>query len=204
MFEVDDGDYRDIVTELSELLDVRDLMNVQVRRLSLGERMKMEILAALIHRPDILFLDEPTIGLDLLSQQKIREFLKIYNERQKTTVIITSHYMADIEALCDRAMIINQGHLVYDGKLGEINQLFGRRKLLSVKTARPADTKKLFAYGIVREQNAAGAVLEVSQEHIQEVVTAILSSLKIDDCTVTEIPIKENIARFYPQEAVMP
>ena len=204
MFEVDDGDYRDIVTELSELLDVRDLMNVQVRRLSLGERMKMEILAALIHRPDILFLDEPTIGLDLLSQQKIREFLKIYNERQKTTVIITSHYMADIEALCDRAMIINQGHLVYDGKLGEINQLFGRRKLLSVKTARPANTKKLSAYGIVREQNAAGAVLEVSQEHIQEVVTAILSSLQIEDFTVTEIPIEENIARFYQKEAVMP
>lgn len=112
--------------------------------------------------------------------------------------------MADIEALCDRAMIINQGHLVYDGKLGEINQLFGRRKLLSVKTARPADTKKLSAYGIVREQNAAGAVLEVSQEHIQEVVTAILSSLQIEDFTVTEIPIEENIARFYQKEAVMP
>ncbi len=101
IYGVGDADYRNVVEELSELLDVRQLLNVQVRRLSLGERMKMEILAALIHRPVILFLDEPTIGLDILSQQKIREFLKTYNEQWKTTVIITSHYLADIEALCN-------------------------------------------------------------------------------------------------------
>ena len=112
IFDVPDGEYRRTVEELSELLDVKDLMNVQVRRLSLGERMKMEILAALIHRPDILFLDEPTIGLDILSQQKIRDFLKTYNEQTKTTVILTSHYMRDIEELCRRAVIINQGQLV--------------------------------------------------------------------------------------------
>lgn len=109
IFDVPDGEYRRTVEELSELLDVKDLMNVQVRRLSLGERMKMEILAALIHRPDILFLDEPTIGLDILSQQKIRDFLKTYNEQTKTTVILTSHYMRDIEELCRRAVIIIRG-----------------------------------------------------------------------------------------------
>ena len=103
--QVPDGEYRRTVEELSELLDVKDLMNVQVRRLSLGERMKMEILAALIHRPDILFLDEPTIGLDILSQQKIRDFLKTYNEQTKTTVILTSHYMRDIEELCRSCLL---------------------------------------------------------------------------------------------------
>jgi ABC-2 type transport system ATP-binding protein len=197
IFGVDDWAYRDIVTELSELLDVKELLNVQVRRLSLGERMKMEILAALIHRPDILFLDEPTIGLDILSQKKIRDFLKIYNEQWKTTVIITSHYMADIEALCDRAVIINQGVLVYDGKLGEVNQLLGKRKLLSVKTSAAVEAGDWAAFGLVREVSDAGAVLEVPQEKVREVLAVILSGMPVEDFTVTEIPIEESIARFY-------
>ena len=204
IFGVDDGAYRDIITELSELLDVKELLNVQVRRLSLGERMKMEILAALIHRPDILFLDEPTIGLDILSQNKIREFLKIYNEQWKTTVIITSHYMADIEALCDRAVIINQGQLVYDGKLGDINQLLGKKKLLSLKTSAMVDAHSWEKYGLVREVSAVGAVLEVPQEKVRESLAAILSGLPVEDFTVTEIPIEESIARFYQKEVVMP
>lgn len=204
IFGVDDGVYRDIIIELSELLDVKELLNVQVRRLSLGERMKMEILAALIHRPDILFLDEPTIGLDILSQKKIREFLKIYNEQWKTTIIITSHYMADIEALCDRAIIINQGQLVYDGKLGDINQLLGKRKLLSVKTSGAVELEAWKAFGMVREVSSAGAVLEVPQEKVKEVLAAILSGLQVEDFTVTEIPIEESIARFYQKEVVMP
>jgi ABC-2 type transport system ATP-binding protein len=197
IFGVDDWAYRDIVTELSELLDVKELLNVQVRRLSLGERMKMEILAALIHRPDILFLDEPTIGLDILSQKKIRDFLKIYNEQWKTTVIITSHYMADIEALCDMAVIINQGVLVYDGKLGEVNQLLGKRKLLSVKTSAAVEAGDWAAFGSVREVSDAGAVLEVPQEKVREVLAVILSGMPVEDFTVTEIPIEESIARFY-------
>ena len=204
IFGVDDGPYRDIVTRLSEMLEVKELLNVQVRRLSLGERMKMEILAALIHRPDILFLDEPTIGLDILSQKKIREFVKVCNEQWKITVIITSHYMADIEALCDRAVIINQGQLVYDGKLGEVNQLMGKRKLLTVKTSATVEAGQWEAYGPVREVSAAGAVLEVSQEKVQEVLTAILSGLPVEDFTVTEIPIEESIAWFYRKEVVTP
>ena len=204
IFGVDDGPYRDIVTRLSEMLEVKELLNVQVRRLSLGERMKMEILAALIHRPEILFLDEPTIGLDILSQKKIREFLKVCNEQWKITVIITSHYMADIEALCDRAVIINQGQLVYDGKLGEVNQLMGKRKLLTVKTSATVEAGQWEAYGPVREVSAAGAVLEVSQEKVQEVLTAILSGLPVEDFTVTEIPIEESIAWFYRKEVVTP
>ena len=204
IFGIDDGTYRDIVTELSELLDVKELLNVQVRRLSLGERMKMEILAALLHRPDILFLDEPTIGLDILSQKKIREFLKIYNEQWKTTVIITSHYMADIEALCDRTVIINQGQLVYDGKLGNINQLLGKRKLLSLKTSASVDTDVWKQFGLVREVSAVGAVLEVPQDKVKESLAAILSGLPVEDFTVTEIPIEESIARFYQKEVVMP
>ena len=200
IFGVEDGPYRDIVTELSELLDVRELLNVQVRRLSLGERMKMEILAALIHRPDILFLDEPTIGLDILSGQKIREFLKIYNEQWKTTVIITSHHMADIQALCQKAVIKNQGRLVYDGRLADINTFLGKRKLIHVKTSSPVAQEEWVSYGQVREMDAAGAVLEVEQDKVRDTLGAILSGLHVEDFTVTEIPLEESIARFYQKE----
>ena len=200
IFDVPDGEYRRTVEELSELLDVKDLMNVQVRRLSLGERMKMESLAALIHRPDILFLDEPTIGLDILSQQKIRDFLKTYNEQTKTTVILTSHYMRDIEELCRRAVIINQGQLVYDGTLADINHRMGDRKLLSLKSIEPVPREHLSLFGRVREYHGREAVLEVPKGKIKETASAILSLLPVEDFTVTEIPLEESIALFFQKE----
>lgn len=200
IFDVPDGEYRRTVEELSELLDVKDLMNVQVRRLSLGERMKMEILAALIHRPDILFLDEPTIGLDILSQQKIRDFLKTYNEQTKTTVILTSHSMRDIEELCRRAVIINQGQLVYDGTLADINHRMGDRKLLSLKSIEPVPREHLSLFGRVREYHGREAVLEVPKGKIKETASAILSLLPVEDFTVTEIPLEESIALFFQKE----
>ena len=200
IFDVPDGEYRRTVEELSELLDVKDLMNVQVRRLSLGERRKMEILAALIHRPDILFLDEPTIGLDILSQQKIRDFLKTYNEQTKTTVILTSHYMRDIEELCRRAVIINQGQLVYDGTLADINHRMGDRKLLSLKSIEPVPREHLSLFGRVREYHGREAVLEVPKGKIKETASAILSLLPVEDFTVTEIPLEESIALFFQKE----
>lgn len=200
IFDVPDGEYRRTVEELSELLDVKDLMNVQVRRLSLGERMKMEILAALIHRPDILFLDEPTIGLDILSQQKIRDFLKTYNEQTKTTVILTSHYMRDIEELCRRAVIINQGQLVYDGTLADINHRMGDRKLLSLKSIEPVLREHLSLFGRVREYHGREAILEVPKGKIKETASAILSLLPVEDFTVTEIPLEESIALFFQKE----
>ena len=200
IFDVPDGEYRRTVEELSELLDVKDLMNVQVRRLSLGERMKMDILAALIHRPDILFLDEPTIGLDILSQQKIRDFLKTYNEQTKTTVILTSHYMRDIEELCRRAVIINQGQLVFDGTLADINHRMGDRKLLSLKSIEPVLREHLSLFGRVREYHGREAVLEVPKGKIKETASAILSLLPVEDFTVTEIPLEESISLFFQKE----
>lgn len=200
IFDVPDGEYRRTVEELSELLDVKDLMNVQVRRLSLGERMKMEILAALIHRPDILFLDEPTIGLDILSQQKIRDFLKTYNEQTKTTVILISHYMRDIEELCRRAVIINQGQLVFDGTLADINHRMGDRKLLSLKSIEPVLREHLSLFGRVREYHGREAVLEVPKGKIKETASAILSLLPVEDFTVTEIPLEESISLFFQKE----
>ena len=121
IYDIDDGAYSRTLDELSELLDVRDKMGIQVRNLSLGERMKMELLAALLHKPTVLFLDEPTIGLDIIAQKKIRDFLRYYNEQEKLTVMLTSHYMEDIEALCPRSIVISHGRLVYDGKTESIS-----------------------------------------------------------------------------------
>ena len=200
MFDVDDSQYRKTVEELAELLDVKDLMNVQVRRLSLGERMKMEILAALIHRPEILFLDEPTIGLDIISQQKIRDFLQYYNEQTNTTIILTSHYMRDIEALCKRALIINKGQLVYDGSLLDINHLMGDKRLLTIKSQNMLTKEMLAAYGKVREIQGGEAVLEIPKETLKHIATAILSSLPVEDFTITEIPLEESIGHIFRSE----
>ena len=200
IFDVDDGEYRKTVEELAELLDVKDLMNVQVRRLSLGERMKMEILASLIHRPRILFLDEPTIGLDILSQQKIRDFLRYYNEQTKTTIILTSHYMRDIEELCSRAVIINQGQLVCDGQLADLGHLMGDSKLLTLMGIRNLKKEQLAPYGRVRELAGARAVLEVPRPALKETASAILSTLPVQDFTVTDIPLEESIALMFQKE----
>jgi ABC-2 type transport system ATP-binding protein len=116
IYDISDKDYNDTVDELSELLEVKELLDVQVRKLSLGERMKMELLAALLHRPKVIFLDEPTIGLDMIAQKNIRDFLKYYNRQEKITIMLTSHYLEDIKALCRRTIVINNGSLIYDGR----------------------------------------------------------------------------------------
>src|SRR5438477_710859 len=121
-----------VVDELSELLRVKDKLNVMVRELSLGERMKLELIAALLHQPKVLFLDEPTIGLDVVSQKTVREFLRAYNARRKTTILLTSHYMADIQALCRRVIIIDHGTIFFDGELADVLDRFADFKLITI------------------------------------------------------------------------
>ncbi len=200
IFGVEDQEYIRTVEELAELLEVKELMGVQVRRLSLGERMKMEILAALIHRPDILFLDEPTIGLDIVSQQKIRDFLRYYNEQEKTTIILTSHYMRDIEELCRRAVIISKGQVVYDGMLSEINHLMGDKKVLTLKFSGIVSGEQISPFGRVRELKEKEAVLEVPKDTLREVMTAVLSGFPVEDFTVTEVPLEESISLIFRKE----
>lgn len=130
IYEIDDVDYRKTLDKLSEYLDVREILNIQVRRLSLGERMKLELIASLLHHPNVIFLDEPTIGLDLVAQKTIRNFLKYYNEQEKATIILTSHYMKDIEELCKRTIVINRGTIVYDGKAADISRTLREKNLI--------------------------------------------------------------------------
>jgi ABC-2 type transport system ATP-binding protein len=132
IYEVSDGDFKNNLDELVNLLDIGDILDIQVRKLSLGQRMKCELVAALLHKPKVLFLDEPTIGLDVVAQKNIRDFIKKYNQEKKTTIILTSHYMEDISQLCQRVIIINLGEIVYDGDLQALVNKYAPYKLLTV------------------------------------------------------------------------
>ena len=202
IYEVDVDAYRRTLDELTDLLDVRGLLQVQVRRLSLGERMKMELIAALLHRPEILYLDEPTIGLDILSQRSIRDFLKYYNEQTRTTLLLTSHYTADIEALCPRSIIINHGNVVFDGPLAEVSEVFGHKKLVALKAQRDLTAAELAAFGTVRACQHNTALLEVERDGLQPCLQQLFGALPVVDLDVKDIPLEEGIAYFYQKAGV--
>lgn len=197
IYDVDDRQYRAVIDELTELLDVKEQVHVQVRRLSLGERMKMELIAALIHRPEILFLDEPTIGLDLLSQRKIRDFLKYYNEQTHTTVILTSHYMQDIQELCKNVVIINEGVVVYDGSLQHVNDIMGNKKRLVFKLARKIPAEQLRRYGELYNVQGDEVTFEVDHAAVNACASRVLQELPVVDFNVSDVPIEEGISMFY-------
>lgn len=197
IYEIEDKVYVRTLEELVELLDVGELLKVQVRRLSLGERMKMELIAALIHKPKVIFLDEPTIGLDIISQKKIREFLKYYNNQNKTTIILTSHYMNDIEDMCKRSIIINQGTVIYDDELRKVNELFSQRKLIKIKLNQYVDKLKLETFGTLKKYEEMSAVLEVNKDDVKECSKIILDSLPVIDFTIEDIPIEEGVSLLY-------
>lgn len=197
IYDIDDKKYNSVLAELTELLDVKEQVHIQVRRLSLGERMKMELIAALIHQPEILFLDEPTIGLDLLSQKKIRDFLKYYNEQTKTTVILTSHYMQDIEALCKSVVIINAGTVVYDGTLKHVNDIMGNKKRLVLQLAEKVSLEQLQRYGNVCEAKDYEVTFEVGHAEVNTCASAMLQELPVLDFNVSDVPIEEGISLFY-------
>jgi ABC-2 type transport system ATP-binding protein len=199
IYEIGEESFRRTLDELVDLLDVRSLLKVQVRRLSLGERMKMELIASLLHRPRVLLLDEPTIGLDILSQRRIRDFIRYYNEQTGTTVVLTSHYMSDIEALCRRTVLINRGVIVYDGALARVNDLFNARKILRLELESPVGEDVLSRYGDVKSCEGLTATLEIDRDRVRQVSRSILDTLPVADFTMADIPIEDGIANLYLQ-----
>jgi ABC-2 type transport system ATP-binding protein len=197
IYELDRDEYRRTLEELVELFGVQDLLKVQVRRLSLGERMKMEITAALLHRPEVLFLDEPTIGLDLLSQRAIRALVRTLNERQGTTVMLTSHYLSDIEELCERVILINSGEIVYDGPLAGVNATLAERKVVKLVFSDPVGREALESYGGLRELDGLEATFDVERAQVRDFSRRALGELPVADLTIEEVPLEEGIARLY-------
>jgi ABC-2 type transport system ATP-binding protein len=163
----------------------------------------MELIAALIHKPKLIFLDEPTIGLDILSQKKIREFFKYYNREKKATIILTSHYIADIEDLCKRSIIINQGRIVYDGDLQGVNEVFAQSKVIKLQLSVPVSQKILATFGHVREQaDELTVTLEVPRVELKERSKAILDRLPVVDFNIEDIPVEDGIALLFQKQGV--
>lgn len=200
IYEIGHKEYEETVSLLTELLDVKHLLNIQVRRLSLGERMKMEIIAALLHKPKVILLDEPTIGLDIISQKNIRDFLKKYNRETKTTVMLTSHYVKDIEDLCKRAVVINKGGIVYDGSLDGINEFFVEKKILKVQSSEKVSRDYFDSMGHIREYDGFTVTLEVEKRHVNSVSKALLDTLPVVDLNIEDIPLEEGIERLYKKQ----
>ncbi len=199
IYEIEENKFRRIVDELIELLDVRDKLNVMVRELSLGERMKMELIAALIHSPKVLFLDEPTIGLDVVSQKKVRDFLRHYSEENRISTVLTSHYMQDIEELCNRVIVIDHGQVFFDGELADIIEKFGGFKLLRFTFEKDATCS--FETGEVIERTATSVKLKVPRNKVTEACRTILSNCEVHDFSVEEEPVEEIIRQLFYEHA---
>jgi ABC-2 type transport system ATP-binding protein len=182
---------------LIELLDIGDLVRKPARQLSLGERMKCELVAALLHRPRVLFLDEPTIGLDVSMQAKMREFIRDYNQRFGAAVLLTSHYMDDVVALCPRVIVIDRGHLVYDGNLQELVRRVRPDKRVSIRLSAPADRALLDKLGVVVSADAAQAVLSVPASKLNVVVRDALAALPVVDLTIEDPPLEEVMRELF-------
>lgn len=198
IYRISDEDYKKTMNELDELLDLSPIIKKPVRNLSLGERMKCELAAGLIHKPKILFLDEPTIGLDITAQVKIREFLREYNRRNNATIILTSHYMADVTALCERVVIIHQGCLKYDGALSELSRKIAPFKVIGIRLEK-VGSFDLSKYGkpTTGENGEEMSYIEVPAAEATKITSRILNEMPVHDITISDPPIESVIEQAF-------
>ena len=197
IYGISDKEYKMRVGELTEMLSLQDKLKQPVRKLSLGERMKAEFLAALLHRPQVLFLDEPTLGLDVNAQVGVRDFLREYNTKYGATILLTSHYMADITALCDRVLVIHQGQLVYDGGLNKLIDNFAPCREVKIELAHPLPEAKLLPYGEIKALDGQSVRFLVERDELTRSVAKMLAELEVVDLTVTDPPVEEIIGRVF-------
>lgn len=197
--------FKATLDELVTLLDIEKKLNVMVRELSLGERMKMELIAALLHRPRVLFLDEPTIGLDVVSQRAVRNFLRDYNQRHRVTILLTSHYMADIQELCERVIVIHKGTKIYDGALARLENAGGAKKKIITFVPALAEGAEVAAfpdswqsrYGTTTRATDGKFTLRVPGEQVVAVSQEVLSTGPVADITIEDVPLEDVIAELF-------
>lgn len=193
IYEIPDEQFKKTLGNLTDLLSVSGLLKTQVKKLSLGQRMKMELIAALIHSPKVLFLDEPTIGLDVVMQKIIRDFIDGYNKLNKSTVVLTSHYMEDVKRLAKRVIIIDQGRIIYDGKLDNLVKRYAKYKLLSVVLDSPVDREKLSSVGEVVFLEYPKTIIKVNRRDSNMAAARLLENFPVDDLNIEEPDIEEVI-----------
>ncbi len=205
IYEIPTAAYEQRIRELGEVLGVAGLLEIPVRKLSLGERMKCELMNALLHKPKVLFLDEPTIGLDVVSQKAVRDFLSTWNKKEGTTMILTSHAMTDVQELCERVIVIDQGAIKYDGHLDRLVQKFADHKEITVTFSRPVIRDELLLFGEVDHFEPLRATLHVSRPEVREVAKRLLDTLPVADLLIEEAPIEEVVRSMFvnsvPQES---
>jgi ABC-2 type transport system ATP-binding protein len=198
VYDIPDKVFKNRLGELTEMLSLEGKLTQPMRKLSLGERMKAELLAALLHQPQVLFLDEPTLGLDVNAQANVREFLREYNDRYQATIILTSHYMADITALCKRVLLIHQGGLIYDGSLDDLHTKYAPYREVRVELAQQiSDREGLQKYGKIVSLDGQMVCFLVPREDLTKVVAQILAELEIIDLSINEPAIEEVIGRVF-------
>jgi len=200
IYRIPEDEYKKRMDELTSLMDVKSLIDQPVRELSLGERMRMELIAALLHRPDVLFLDEPTIGLDVISQRNVQQFLRSYQTEQRITVILTSHYMKDIEALCERAVVINRGSVIHDGPVSEIGDRFSQHKIIELTFANGTIPSDIHQFGDVLEDRTPMVRLQIPKQDVSRSLSGMLARYDVDDVSVAERPLEDVIAELFSFE----
>ncbi len=200
IYEIPKKRYEESLDELTKMLEVKRLLNVQVRRLSLGQRMRLELVAALLHQPKVLFLDEPTIGLDVVAQQKMRDFIYDYNKKHDATILLTSHNMDDVFDLAKRVIVIDKGKILFDGDLRELVNRFAKDKIIKVYLSKEADIKQLEGIGKVKKLDFPQAVLSVRRGTAAIAAAELLQKLPVADLTIEEEPIEEIIRKVFSGE----
>jgi len=202
IYEINDTAFKKTLDELVDLLQVQDIINVQVRKLSLGQRMKCELICQLLHSPKVVFLDEPTIGLDVMMQKRLREFIKTYNKEHKATIILTSHYMEDVEELCKRVIIINYGEKLFDGNLADISKKFSWQKIITVVFDKPVEKEQLsILKSQIKSFDATKLVLHVERERSNKIAAQLLADFPIADLNIEEPDIQEVIRAVFAKNA---
>ena len=199
IYSIPAAEFKKTLDDLTELLGVEKLTRQAVRELSLGERMKMELIAALLHQPQLLLLDEPTIGLDVVAQVAIQKCLRDYHAKRGMTMLLTSHYMRDVEALCDRVLVITHGTLVYDGPLSGITEKFGAAKVVRLEFVEGVVPEGLERFGELTRSEGATADLKVERSKVAQVLGAILDLHAVADVSVQEPPLEQVIARVFEE-----
>ncbi len=197
IYEIQDRDYKKNLNELVEMLDAKKLLKIQVRKLSLGQRMRMELIAALLHEPKVLFLDEPTIGLDLVAQQRMRDFIFDYNRRYDATILLTSHNMDDLIDLAKRVIVIDKGKIIFDGDLRELVDRFAKDKVIKVYLSKEVDFKIFEKVGEVKKVNFPQVILSVPRATAAVAASEILQNMPVADLTIDEEPVEDIIRRVF-------
>ncbi len=202
IYQIPQPQFKQRLGELTEMLSLQNKLKQPVRKLSLGERMKAELLAALLHHPQVLFLDEPTLGLDVNAQVAVREFLQDYNQRYQATILLTSHYMADITALCERVMVIHQGQLIYNGGLNQLLEKFAPCREVKVELGHSLPTEKLADFGEVQTIEGREVRFLIKREDLTSSVGKMLAELEVIDLSVADPPIEEVIGQLFDKGVI--